>query len=249
MSFETLRRDVEFLKSYVGLPCRYRRVVAEHWAREFRATRDEELRKVAMLQLFEQTIASTEDLCIFYFALMKLGDAPVGVIDFCDTCWVKDYEKQWVEELEKIPADSHFLIGHLPLSGVEVPDDAADRVVVDRAFKKLTNGLRAAAQTRVVGDRMLVESRNKLTHGTLIRDVGDVIYLDVTKGQQSALPVTEEYAGIFEAAVRAMRQANAVIAWALLQKIHFATASGAYGLDAEQTQTLLPLLDSIPTSF
>jgi len=100
---------VQFLKNYLGLPCKLRRLSAEHWAETFRASTDDLLRKTALVKVYEDFIASTEDLAMFYFALKTLGQAPRGVIRHCDRYWVKDHEEEWDQMLAAIPKDGHFL--------------------------------------------------------------------------------------------------------------------------------------------
>jgi hypothetical protein len=245
---EVLQADVQFLKGYLGLPCKLRRISAEHWAEAFRASTDDLLRKTALVKVYEDFIASTEDLAMFYFALKTLGLAPRGVMSYCDRFRVTGHEEEWNQMLAAIPAGGHFLEGYFP----EVDDPLAapvDRQVINRVFRKLTNALKGAAASRLEGQRLLVEGANKVKHGMLIQDAGDTVILDVTRAPHSGIPVTDEYVEMLRDAIVAMRQATAVIVSAIIQRMHLAAAKGDYGLEPIATGILLKSFKEMPSIF
>ena len=247
-SLAQLQLDATFLKGYLGLPVKVRRIAAKHWTEVFRGTADDLLRKTALIKVYEDFVASTEDLGMFFYALKQLGEAPSGVVPHCDGFFVQANEQAWNEEIASIPDGHHFLEGHLPEHDVPYPP-GTDRAFFDKAFRKLTNALKAAATTRVVGNRQFVRGANKIKHGMLILDTGESVAIDLADLAHSGLPVTEEFVERLCAATVAMRQVTAVIVSALIHKMHMSAVRRDYGLSEADNAVLMESFKDIPRTF
>jgi hypothetical protein len=243
-----LQFDATFLKGYLGLPVRSRRIAVEHWAKVFTESGDDLLRKTALIKVYEDFVASTEDLGMIYFALTELGDAPADVIQHCDKFFVKEHEDAWNEELARIPEGRHLLSKLIREEDLPLPSDP-NRKVIERALLKLTNALRAAAATRVIGERSLVRGWNKIKHGMLILDFGEDVAIDATRPERSRLPVTQDSIERLSSATVAMRQVTAVLVSVLIRKMHLAAVRNDYALNEAESQVLLESFAQIPPPF
>ncbi len=221
-----------------------------HWLRTFQSDQNPVVRKTALIKIFEELVASSEDLCMFYFAMKRLGDAPSGVIEFCDRFKVRSHEKDWEELMAALGPDDHFLEEFLARIDRLTPLVASGLSREDMApiFRKLTNALRGAAATRRMGDRAIIRGAYKVRHGLLIRDDGDTVVLDVTQPDTSRISVSEELAEDLATAVVFMRQATAVVVHVLFLTMHLAAQNRAYGLtDAGNAEVLATFKDKPPT--
>jgi hypothetical protein len=248
-----LQADVAFLKSYLGLPNRVRQIAAAHWLKVLRESEDAFERKTAMLKIFEELLASTEDLGFFYFALKRLGKYPVGVLQHCLKFELRPAdEKEWDRDMADIPEGGHFL-DHLPTVSFadfdRVPLPGLKREALDGVLRKVTVSLRASIASRRGADRLTVKAYNKLKHGMMVRDDGDELIITIPNRGETILTLDVAHAEALVGTIVAIHQAIAIIVTFMIAAIGFGMVDRGYTLTPAEAQTLAGSFADIPWPF
>jgi len=241
-SLAALQEDVVFLKNYLALPLRTRYIAARHWAGVVKNSADSLERKTGMVKIYEDYVATTEDIGFFYFALKLLGRFPRGIREHCLTFnLTPEREQEWERDLAAIPSGDHFL------SGLDVPtldelsqisEIALDRPVMVSVLRKTTNFLTASAAARRIGERLLVQAYNKIKHGMMIGEDGDALVFTM-RNRQSRLAVESGTADQLVRAIAELRRGTGICIIFLLQAMALGAFNrGVYGLTPTEQLTL-----------
>lgn len=234
--------DIIFLKSYLGVPSASRYIAANHWVNILNSTTDNKVKKTAIIKIFEELMASAEDLGMFYFAIKKLALIPNGVYKFLYKMNLKNnYDSEWLNDIKTIrDPDSFLSILKLPAANSLATSFNTSEKNILEMISLIIENLRAAAHNRTVKDRLLVKIFNKIKHGALFFEDDKEIYVIFIDDKRSKkLRIDSSEAKNMTETIRAMRSALVGIITLLLWLIGQSIREGKLKIDPKKAKLYL----------
>lgn len=176
---------ITFLRNYQHFGHKVRAVTAKILYQAYFQNNNDETRKIMFLRLFEENIASAEDLLHWFAALVLREKYPPKL----DTTWefllsagINSLNAKFLITETKKTLNVRSGIGlfkKLDIGTLEELESFVkmDKITLTQLLNELLKILKVCIRNRTVMNALLLRAQNKIKHGMVVTDDGNRIYL------------------------------------------------------------------------
>lgn len=176
---------ITFLKNYQKFGCKIRIITARTYYEKYLSTLDEQEKKIMFLRLYEENIASSEDLLYWTTALLLRNNYPSG----CRDVW------EFLLKAGLRPLTHEYLIGKMQklakvkkgktlLKKFDLGDldkfssfGKMDTQISEKLLNELLKVMKVCLKNRKIKREILLRGHNKIKHGMMVLEEQSKLYI------------------------------------------------------------------------
>lgn len=164
---------IGFLKNYIEFACYARSITSKILLENLKQTIELNVKKVLMLRIVEELIASTEDLAMWLVTISQRNDGDKRYRDIWERFLCVDVDesktKEVLIEFKKLGSSASLLDKlDLPSIPILLKKTGATKEKVEEAIEKIKESIDTALYHRLEGRGRFIRFHNKIKHGMAV---------------------------------------------------------------------------------